>query len=49
LKDPDKKVKDIPWRKLAWGKQCRIEITSKDEIDSAIFLIKQVYARFYKL
>jgi predicted transport protein len=49
LKDPEKKVKDIPWRKLAWGKQCRIEILDKKDIDYTMFLIKQVYEKFYKL
>lgn len=48
LKDPEKRVKNIPWRKLEWGKQCKFEITKKEDIDYLMFLIKQVYEKFYK-
>ena len=48
LKDPEKKIKEIPWKRLEWGKQCKTIIENKIDIDYAIFLIKQVYEKFYK-
>ena len=48
LNDPQKRVRDMPWRKLAWGKQSRYDIFNKKDIDYAIFLIKQIYEKFYK-
>lgn len=48
IKDPEKRLKSIPWRQLEWGKQCRFDVFDKNDIDYAIFLIKQVYKKFYK-
>lgn len=48
LKDPEKKIKEIPWKKLEWGKQCKVIIENKQELDYTMFLIKQVYEKFYK-
>jgi len=49
LKDPEKKIKEIPWKKLEWGKQCKVIIENKQDLDYTMFLIKQVYEKFYKL
>ena len=48
LSDPEKKVTKIPWKEYRWSKQCNYEIKNVDDIDYAIFLIKQVYQKFYK-
>lgn len=48
LKDPDDKVIKISWKKLGWGKRCDYRIKASTDIDYALFLIKQVYKKFYK-
>ncbi|MFH1048525.1 MAG: DUF5655 domain-containing protein [Patescibacteria group bacterium] len=48
LKDPEEKVIRIPWEERGWGKSCNYVITQSDDIDYAMFLIKQVYEKFYK-
>ena len=48
LKDPENKLKKIPWEKWGWGKQCSYSIKNSGDIDYALFLIKQVYNKFYK-
>ena len=48
LKDPENKLIDVPWKKRGWGKHCKYIIVSPEDIDYAIFLIKQVYNKFYK-
>jgi predicted transport protein len=48
LKDPENKIIQIPWQKRGWGKLCAYQITSSNDIDYALFLIKQVYEKFYK-
>lgn len=48
LKDSENKVIKVPWRKRGWGKMCVYQIISFDDIDYALFLIKQVYEKFYK-
>ena len=48
LRDPEKKAVKVQWRKLGYGKQCSYIIKSKNDIDYALFLIKQVYNKFYK-
>lgn len=48
LKDPEGKVKDIPWEERSWPKQSRYVINSEDDIPYAIFLIKQVWDKFFK-
>lgn len=48
IKDPDEKVIKVPWRERGWGKFCNFIITNQNDIDYALFLIKQVYDKFYK-
>jgi len=48
LKDPENKVIKIPWKRRGWGKFCGYHITSSKDIDYALFLIKQVYEKFYE-
>jgi len=48
LRDPEKKVVEIPWRKFAWGKLCSYTVISLQDIDYAMFLVKQVLGKFYK-
>jgi hypothetical protein len=37
----------MPWKKRGWGKLCGYNITKSQDIDYAVFLIKQVYERFH--
>ncbi len=48
LKDPEKNIEKVPWKKYGWGKFCSYTIKNSDEIDYGLFLIKQVYEKFYK-
>ncbi|NMC35447.1 hypothetical protein GYA49_00205 [Candidatus Beckwithbacteria bacterium] len=48
LNDPENKIKLRPWKENNWGKLCRYTILSKNDFDYAMFLIKQVYEKFYK-
>jgi len=48
LKDPENKVDKIPWKERRWPKLCSYEVNVEDDVDYAIFLIKQVYNKFYK-
>ncbi|MCD6161686.1 MAG: hypothetical protein J7K40_04635, partial [candidate division Zixibacteria bacterium] len=48
LKDPENKVIKNPWQERGWGRQCSYVIIKIDDIDYALFLIKQVYEKFYK-
>jgi len=48
LKDPENKVIKIPWKERRWPKLCSYEIKEINDIDYALFLIRQVYERFYK-
>lgn len=48
LRDPWKKIVSIDWKKLGFGKQCSYVLTTPDDIDYALVLIKQVYKKFYK-
>jgi len=48
LKDPENKIIKIPWEERGWGKLCGYQITSSADIDYALFLVKQVYEKFYK-
>ncbi len=48
LKDPDNKIIKIPWEERVWGKLCGYQINTSADIDYALFLIKQVYEKFYK-
>jgi len=48
LKDPENKIKRVPWKKYKWGKFCSYTIKNSDEIDYGLALIKQVYEKFYK-
>lgn len=48
LKDPENKVIKIPWKERKWSKLCSYEIKSIGDTDYALFLIKQVYEKFYK-
>ncbi|MCF7906600.1 DUF5655 domain-containing protein [Patescibacteria group bacterium] len=47
LKDPENKVKKIDYKKLKFGKMCKYSIFSSEDIDYALFLIKQIYNKFY--
>lgn len=48
LKDPENKIVKIPWKERGWGKSCGYQITTFTDIDYALFLIKQVYEKFYR-
>lgn len=48
LKDPEDKVIKIRWEENNWGKQCSYLIVNKNDVDYAVFLIKQVYEKLYK-
>lgn len=48
LKDQENKIERVPWQKNKWGKFCSYTIKNSDEIDYGLFLIKQVYDKFYK-
>ena len=48
LDDPEGKVEKVPWKKRGWGKLCGYIVKSQDDIPYALFLIKQVYNKFYK-
>jgi len=48
LKDPENKVIEIPWKERGWGKQCAYKLTNFTDINYALFLIKQIYEKFYK-
>ncbi|MFA5925626.1 MAG: DUF5655 domain-containing protein [Parcubacteria group bacterium] len=48
LKDPENKIEIIPWEQRGWGKLCGYTISKSEDIDYALFLIKQVYEKFYK-
>ncbi len=48
LKDTEGKIAKIPWQDNAWGKQCACVVKNSSDIDYAIFLIKQIYEKFYK-
>lgn len=48
LKDPEKKVVKVPWKERHWPKLCSFEVNNEEDIDYAMFLIKQVYNKFYK-
>jgi hypothetical protein len=37
----------MPWEKRGWGKLCGYNITKSQDIDYAVFLIKQVYKKFH--
>ena len=48
LNDPRNKIIKEPWKKHGSGKLCRYNINNFEDIDYAIFLIKQVYEKFYR-
>jgi predicted transport protein len=48
LKDPDDKVIKVKWEENNWGKQCSYLIANGNDIDYAMFLIKQVYEKLHK-
>ncbi len=48
LKDPKNEIDQTPWQKYGWGKFCSYTIKNFNEIDYGLFLIKQVYEKFYK-
>lgn len=48
LKDPENKVAVVPWRERGWGKSCDFELREDADIDYAMFLIRQVYDKFYR-
>jgi len=48
LKDPEGQIIKVPWEKRGWGKQCNYIIKNEGDIGYALFLIKQVYEKFYK-
>lgn len=47
LNDPENKIQNVEWKKFEWGKMCRIEILHENEVEYVLFLIKQVYDKFY--
>lgn len=48
MDDPKKKVIKNSWKEFGWGKQCSYNINDRKDIEYAVFLIKQVYEKFYK-
>ncbi len=48
IKDPENKVFDTPWEERGYGRFCATTITSIDDIDYALFLVKQVHEKFFK-
>ncbi|HSX46036.1 MAG TPA: DUF5655 domain-containing protein [Candidatus Saccharimonadia bacterium] len=48
LKDPDKKLINVPWKERGWAKTTTFYITSLEDLDYAMFLIRQAYEKFYK-
>lgn len=48
LDDPEEKIKKVPWKEYKWPKVCNYEIRNINDIQYGIFLIKQIYNKFYK-
>ncbi len=48
LKDPENKIIKVPWKEWRWPKLCNYEINNIEDVDYALFLIKQVCDKFYK-
>ena len=48
LRDPEKKINKVPWRERRWPKMCSYEISSEEDVDYGIFLLKQVINKIYK-
>lgn len=48
LKDPENKIIKVRWEENNWGKQCSYLIENENDIDYAMFLIKQVREKLYK-
>ncbi|OGH81169.1 MAG: hypothetical protein A3I29_01730 [Candidatus Magasanikbacteria bacterium RIFCSPLOWO2_02_FULL_44_11] len=48
IKDPENKVFDTPWEERGYGRFCATTITTTDDIDYALFLVKQVHEKFFK-
>lgn len=48
LKDPENKVVKIPWQANSWGKHSSYIVKNTSDIDYAMFLVKQIYEKFYK-
>jgi len=48
INDPENKTIAVQWEKNGWGKSCDFEIRKPADIDYAMFLIRQVYDKFYK-
>lgn len=48
LKDPENKVVKVPWQANSWGKHSSYIVKKASDIDYAMFLIKQIYEKFYK-
>jgi predicted transport protein len=47
LNDPENKIVTVPWKERGWGKECQYIIEDLNDIDYALFLIKQVYEKYY--
>lgn len=48
IKDPENKVFDTPWEERGYGRFCATTITTADDIDYALFLVKQIHEKFFK-
>ncbi|MFA7653730.1 MAG: DUF5655 domain-containing protein [Candidatus Magasanikbacteria bacterium] len=48
LKDPENKVVDTPWEERGYGRNCMTTITTANDIDYAIFLVKQIHEKLFK-
>ncbi|MFA4830893.1 MAG: DUF5655 domain-containing protein [Patescibacteria group bacterium] len=48
LNDPENKVTIVKWEENNWGKQCSYLIVNENDVDYALFLVKQIYEKFYK-
>ncbi len=47
LKDPEHKLKRLDYKKRGWGKMCVYSVLNNENVDYAIFLIRQIYNKIY--
>lgn len=48
LRDPENKIIKVPWKEWRWSKQCSYDVNNTNDVDYALFLVKQVLEKFYK-
>lgn len=47
LNDPANKIEKYPWKERGYGKFCRVQIKSEEDIDYIFFLLDQLYEKFF--